>query len=66
MPRKGHPCPTCSKTVQVVEGAALPPYYPFCSERCKLVDLGSWLDGRYKIVSPLETDGRPGPEHQAD
>ena len=23
--------------------------FPFCSERCKLIDLGRWLDGRYQI-----------------
>jgi uncharacterized protein len=23
--------------------------YPFCSERCKLIDLGRWLDGKYQI-----------------
>jgi uncharacterized protein len=26
-------------------------YFPFCSERCKLVDLGAWLDGDYRIAS---------------
>jgi uncharacterized protein len=24
-------------------------FYPFCSERCKLIDLGRWLDGKYQI-----------------
>jgi len=23
--------------------------FPFCSERCKLIDLGRWLDGKYQI-----------------
>ena len=27
-------------------------YRPFCSERCKMVDLGRWLDGTYKITEP--------------
>jgi len=26
-----------------------PAWRPFCSERCKLLDLGRWLDGRYRI-----------------
>jgi endogenous inhibitor of DNA gyrase (YacG/DUF329 family) len=26
-------------------------YFPFCSERCRLVDLGAWLDGDYRIPS---------------
>jgi endogenous inhibitor of DNA gyrase (YacG/DUF329 family) len=25
------------------------PYRPFCSERCKLADLGSWLNGDYRL-----------------
>ena len=25
------------------------PYRPFCSERCKLIDLGAWADGSYNI-----------------
>jgi len=39
-------CPTCKKDV-APEGKA----FPFCSERCRLVDLGNWLDGRYRIAS---------------
>ncbi len=35
--------------------------FPFCSQRCKLIDLGAWLDADYKIVSessdtPSDTD----------
>jgi endogenous inhibitor of DNA gyrase (YacG/DUF329 family) len=30
------------------------PYRPFCSSRCKSIDLGGWLDGRYRISRPLE------------
>jgi hypothetical protein len=26
---------------------------PFCSERCKLIDLGNWLDEKYVISTPL-------------
>lgn len=29
------------------------PWRPFCSERCKMVDLGRWLDGSYQISEPL-------------
>jgi endogenous inhibitor of DNA gyrase (YacG/DUF329 family) len=31
-------------------------YFPFCSERCKLIDLGRWLDGKYQI--PVRETGR--------
>jgi endogenous inhibitor of DNA gyrase (YacG/DUF329 family) len=28
--------------------------FPFCSERCRLVDLGNWLDGRYALTDDKE------------
>lgn len=31
-------------------------YRPFCSKRCADLDLGSWLDGRYRIPTEEETD----------
>jgi len=31
------------------------PFFPFCSERCRLLDLGAWLDGRYSV--PAEPNG---------
>ena len=31
-------------------------YFPFCSDRCKLIDLGRWLGGKYQI--PVSTDER--------
>lgn len=43
---KSLPCPTCK------EMAALPasnPSFPFCCPRCKLLDLGRWMDGQYAI-----------------
>lgn len=43
------PCPTCQKKGDWLKG----PYSPFCSERCKLVDLGKWLGEEYRISSPL-------------
>ena len=33
------------------------PFRPFCSERCKMIDLDNWLSERYRISSPLtDTD----------
>lgn len=29
---------------------------PFCSERCKLIDLGNWASERYVITTPLEPE----------
>jgi uncharacterized protein len=41
-------CPICKKPVPDAEPDR-PACYPFCSERCKLIDLGRWLDGKYQI-----------------
>ncbi len=42
-------CPICKK--KVVLGA---PDFPFCSERCRLIDLGKWASEEYRI--PVATD----------
>jgi hypothetical protein len=43
-------CPICKKPVAEQEaGAPAPKHFPFCGERCKLIDLGRWLDGKYQI-----------------
>ena len=40
-------CPICKKDV-----APDAPDFPFCSERCKLIDLGNWSAEKYKISTP--------------
>ncbi|MCC7291982.1 MAG: DNA gyrase inhibitor YacG [Phycisphaerales bacterium] len=45
-------CPTCRQMFHV-ERREDAPWRPFCSQRCKLVDLGRWLDGSYRISEPL-------------
>jgi len=45
-------CPQCKKVASIINN----PYKPFCSERCKMVDLGAWLSERYK-VSGGKNDG---------
>jgi uncharacterized protein len=59
-------CPICSKGIQIPAISDLPSF-PFCSERCRLVDLGRWIDGRYSIPGPPATEkpdegGMPAPE----
>ncbi|MCO6414232.1 MAG: DNA gyrase inhibitor YacG [Thiogranum sp.] len=39
-------CPTCKK--QAIWGPENP-WRPFCSERCKLIDLGEWFEERHRI-----------------
>jgi hypothetical protein len=38
-------CPTCKKLIQWNDS----PFRPFCSERCRLIDLGAWSSGDYRI-----------------
>ena len=42
------PCPICKKPV-----ASTSEDFPFCSERCRTIDLGKWASGDYKISSPI-------------
>ncbi len=49
MPRK---CPTCNRNVP----ADAEKWVPFCTERCRLADLGKWLDGGYRIGTPVSED----------
>ena len=51
------PCPTCRKA------AAHPKenrWFPFCTERCKAVDLGKWLSGEYRVPGDDADDGERG------
>lgn len=51
MPRKKSlslRCPTC-KTIVVRSDE----HFPFCSDRCRLIDLGKWASGGYRISSPI-------------
>jgi endogenous inhibitor of DNA gyrase (YacG/DUF329 family) len=46
-------CPICGKDVGFYEKKEFPPNFPFCSQRCKLIDLGKWLNEEYKISEPM-------------
>ncbi len=41
-------CPTCGTLVTVAD-----PEFPFCSDRCRVIDLGKWASGAYRISSPV-------------
>jgi len=48
-------CPTCRTEVVWEEN----PHRPFCSERCRLIDLGAWAEGRYRIPGKkIETEDK--------
>lgn len=51
MPRKRSVkvhCPICKKGVRSTD-----PDFPFCSERCRTIDLGKWASGGYVVSSPV-------------
>jgi endogenous inhibitor of DNA gyrase (YacG/DUF329 family) len=51
-------CPICSKAYTIADVGELPSF-PFCSERCRLVDLGRWIDGQYLIPGSPVTSQQP-------
>jgi endogenous inhibitor of DNA gyrase (YacG/DUF329 family) len=46
-------CPICKKSVEE-SGPNRPKSFPFCCDRCKLIDLGRWLGGKYQIREPID------------
>ena len=59
-------CPICKKPVVIGE-----PDFPFCSDRCRQIDLGNWAMEKYVISTPIrptgeEEDPRPLPPSSTD
>ncbi|MGB8169975.1 MAG: DNA gyrase inhibitor YacG [Chthoniobacteraceae bacterium] len=50
--RKPAHCPICGRETEL----AAAPLGPFCSDRCKLVDLGKWFGEEYRVSEPLRPD----------
>ena len=48
-------CPICEKKMDA-QGPKEWPDWPFCSHRCKMVDLGRWLGGVYQIETPVSEE----------
>jgi len=44
-------CPTCQQATHWENN----PHRPFCSDRCRLLDLGCWADEEYKVPSEDQT-----------
>jgi endogenous inhibitor of DNA gyrase (YacG/DUF329 family) len=57
------PCPTCNRPVEWVETS---PWRPFCSERCKLIDLGAWASGQRAIPGDVIKEEEEEEEEQQD
>jgi endogenous inhibitor of DNA gyrase (YacG/DUF329 family) len=57
-------CPICARAYTIAAVADLPSF-PFCSERCRLIDLGRWIDGAYVLpdqAPPPPAEAAPGSE----
>jgi hypothetical protein len=54
-------CPLCKKELLGAEN----PFRPFCSERCKLIDLGNWAAEDYRIPGEKQ-ENSPGTEHERE
>ena len=56
-------CPQCGKPAAWDRANR---YRPFCSERCRIIDLGAWASENYRIpVARSRDDGEPDP-HEPD
>jgi endogenous inhibitor of DNA gyrase (YacG/DUF329 family) len=63
-------CPRCRRETTWEDN----PWRPFCSERCKLIDLGQWVSEGYRIpsvedqdqidVDDLDVEGEPGTDER--
>ena len=54
-------CPTCKKPVTNKDAE-----FPFCSDRCRLIDLGKWASGAYVISSPVQDASESVPDDSDD
>lgn len=50
-------CPICKNPTS----SEANPEFPFCSERCRLLDLGNWASERYAISEPVMDEALPRP-----
>jgi len=59
MPRQVQ-CPKCRRDTSWDDN----PYRPFCSKRCHLIDLGAWIDERYRIPGQEADLGADGDDEE--
>lgn len=64
------PCPTCKSPASP---RPQNPAFPFCSRRCRAIDLGKWFTGSYAVPGQPSAPGegapdaeRPGPGREGD
>jgi endogenous inhibitor of DNA gyrase (YacG/DUF329 family) len=61
-----HQCPICRKPTDSDKDAD----FPFCSERCRVIDLGNWATEKYVVSEPIfeeeESSDKPSGERRRD
>lgn len=60
--KKKPKCPMCKEPVELLSENE---YFPFCSKRCKMQDLGKWLDEDYSITMTPATTERSLPDEDS-
>jgi len=55
-------CPTCNRQVDWQDN----PFRPFCSERCKLLDLGKWVSEEYRVPGKTVPDENYGEDERPE
>jgi uncharacterized protein len=55
-------CPTCGRSIEWSDQS---PFRPFCSERCRVIDLGAWLSEKHVIPSN-ETGTQEAPDEPSE
>lgn len=48
-------CPICQRLMQG-QGPSEWPQFPFCSDRCRLIDLGRWLNEDYRLAADQDEE----------
>ena len=54
-------CPICKKDVELGD-----PEFPFCSERCRIIDLGNWAAEKYVVSTPAPERKANGGNEQGE
>lgn len=55
-------CPNCNEPTNI---SSENQYRPFCSERCKMIDLGGWLEEKYTIADSVNEETKQWPDEPA-
>lgn len=55
------PCPSCRQPALFAPGN---PWRPFCSQRCRQMDLGAWASESFRVPGPPAAEFEPAPERR--